>query len=116
MPINRLISVESRPAGQSELALFEVPSTEVGIQKSQYLEILPKNTLTNDGPFVFQISPNPQLLQLSKNYLLLEFRILDRTGSPITAKVPDPTPGADAAATVDAPKVAPINLIAKTFI
>ena len=100
------------PASRSELALFEVPMTEVGVRNSQYLEIPTKNTLTNDGPFTFQITPNPQMLQLSKNYLLMSFQILDSNGDPIKAKRTNPATKNQE----DTPYTGPINLIGKTFI
>ena len=110
---SRLINNSSQPASRSELALFDVPVTEVGIQKSQYIEIGPANTLTNNGPYIFRIAQNPQLLQMSKNYLLLEFRILNAHNVPISEKIADPK---DATRQIDATFTAPINLIAKTFI
>jgi len=96
------------PASRSELALFEVPMTEVGVKSAQYLEITPKNSLTNDGPYTFQITPNPQMLQLSKNYLVLEFQILDSNGNPI--KETSGTPP------VETDYTGPINMIGKAFI
>ena len=98
-------------AARSEIDLFSLPHTQVGIQNTRLLEIPLRNALTNEGPWDLVISSNPQFLQLSKNYLLIECRIVNENGEPIKAKVMD-------AANVeqDATWTGPIQLFGKTFI
>ena len=111
--MSRLKFQDSGLVARSEINLFQIPHTQIGIEKTQWLEIPLKNSLSNTGPFEFVISQNPYMLQLSKNYLFIECRILDKDDKPITEKITDPT---NAAQQIDAPHTGPIQLLAKTFI
>ena len=109
----KLINKNSKFATSSELSIFEIPETQLGIVRKSWLEVPLRNALTKTGPYEFVVQKNPQFLQLSQNYLLLECRILDSNGIPITARIDDPgNPGQQ----IDANWVGPINLFAKTFI
>ena len=110
----KLIDGKSVPATRSELDLFSVPATQVAVEHSQWNEFQLKNSMANteDASYEFQISANPQMLQLSKNYLLIEARITDASGNPIKAKSRNATDTAD----VDNPYTGPIQALGKTFI
>jgi len=110
----KLIDSKSVPATRSELDLFSVPATQVAVEHSQWNEFQLKNSIANteDASYEFQISANPQMLQLSKNYLLIEARIIDKEGNPIKAKVRNASDSAD----VDASYTGPIQALGKTFI
>ena len=96
----QLIDSMSLPGTKSELDLFQIPPTQIAIEKSQWKEIQLQNACTNEGPYEFHISSDPQMLQLSKNYLFMELRIKKADDTNIVA----------------ADNVGPINLIGKTFI
>lgn len=99
-----LVDSFSIPSTKSELDFFTVPPTQVVVKKGYWDEINPTNPVTNEGPYEFRIPPDPNYLQLNKNYLYMKLSIL-----------PKPEP-ARADGTVPAtPDIAPINLIGKTF-
>jgi hypothetical protein len=110
----KLIDSKSVPATRSELDLFSVPATQVAVEHSQWNEFQLKNSIANteDASYEFQISANPQMLQLSRNYLLIEARITDKDGVPIKAKSRNASDTAD----VDNPNTGPIQALGKTFI
>jgi hypothetical protein len=98
--MSKFVSGESAPSTKSELDLFTVPATQVAVEKTRWLEVHLDNPCTSNGPFDFHIPPGPLYLQLNKNYLLMEVRIMDHDGTPLDAQ---------------SPHVAPINLIGKTL-
>ena len=106
------LKMENSPlVARSEINLFQIPKTQIGIEKTQWIEIPLRNSLSNKCPFEFVISPNPYMLQLSKNYLFIECRILDSDDNPIKGDIPNATGGR-----TTAPYTGPIQLFAKTFI
>jgi len=94
-----LINDKSTPSTKSELDVFTVPPTQVVVKRGFWEEIQPMNSISNDGPFEFRIPPDPNYIQLNKNFLYIQFRIKTPTVAPNTP-VPD---------------YAAINLIGKTF-
>lgn len=92
---------------KSELNLFDIPPTQVAVEKCSWLEVNLRNACTNTGPYEFHIHPNTQFLHLSKNYLFIQLRIVKEDGTALQhgaqAANPDPLTG-------------PINIIGKTFI
>ena len=94
-----LINDQSTPSTKSELDVFTVPPTQVVVKRGFWEEIQPINSISNDGPFKFRIPPDPNYIQLNKNFLYIQFRIKTPTVAPNTP-VPD---------------YAAINLIGKTF-
>lgn len=98
-----LVDIKSIPSTKSELDLFTVPPTQVVIKHGYWDEIQPMHPITNEGPYEFRIPPDPHYLQMNKNYIYMQLKI----------KKPLIQPVGGAAAVI--PKVAPINLIGKTF-
>jgi len=94
-----LIDEKSHPSTKSGLDLFTVPPTQVVVKRGFWEEIQPVNSVTDDGPYEFRIPPDPNFIQLNKNYIYLQLRI----------KQPILTAG------TSVPDYAAINLIGKTF-
>lgn len=103
----KIIDTLSVQGTKSELNLFEIPPTQVVVENCRWKEINLRNACTNTGPYEFHIGPDPQHLHLSKNYLLMELRIVKADGNVLIHDLQDPD--------VD-PLTGPINLIGKTFI
>ena len=101
--MSKLIDGQSAPSTKTELDLFQIPPTQVAVENSFWKEIQLNSGINNEGPYEFHISPEPQMLQLSKNYLLIELKIVNADGT-------------DLIGPANAPLVGPINLIGSTFI
>ena len=101
LEMSKLIDNQSNPSTKTELDLFQVPPTQVAVTDSYWKEVQLTNGINNEGPYEFHISPDPQMLQLSKNYLMIEFKITNADGTALAAAHP---------------MVGPINLIGSTFI
>ena len=95
----KLVSSQSLPCSTSQLDLFSVPPTSITIDKVKWLEVQLTNNISNDGPYSYHIAPDPMLLNLSKNFILMELRITKQDGSPFGAN----------------DLIAPINLLGKSF-
>lgn len=87
------IDADSRSACQSSLNLFTVPSTSVSAVKAQYREILPISTVTQEGPYTFQLKSDSLWLDMSRCLLFLELKVEkkadDGTWVPLTDTEPD---------------------------
>ena len=94
-----LLDQDSFLGTKSELDLFSVPPTQVAIEKGSWYECYPKNTVTREGPYEFEITPDPLYLDLNRNYLHMVLSITKRDGS----------------ALAQATDIGFINLIGKTF-
>jgi hypothetical protein len=94
-----LINDQSYPSTKSELDIFTVPPTQVVVKRGFWDEIQPINAVTCDGPYEFRIPPDPNFIQLNKNFLYIQFKIKK--------------PAVAAGSTV--PDYAAINAIGKTF-
>ena len=97
------IDGESINSITNALDFFHVPPTNVSISSSKVFEILPSNPLT-DTPYHFKIHSSSNYIDLSKCYLLTEFRIRKENASGQLVNL-----------TLDE-NVAPIQMIGKTFI
>ena len=103
--MSKLIDTQSLPSTKNELDLFRVPPTQIAVEDCYWKEVQLTNGVSNEGPYEFHIAPTPQMMQLSKNYLLIELKIVNADDGSDLAAV----------ATVH-PMVGPINLIGSTFI
>nr|CAD2191450.1 unnamed protein product [Meloidogyne enterolobii] len=66
------IDKDSSEGVDNRLSFFSIPSTNVGIQRSAYKEILPLNALNQSaGPFIFRYFGDSLYLDLSKTFLSL---------------------------------------------
>nr|CAD2208785.1 unnamed protein product [Meloidogyne enterolobii] len=78
------IDKDSTEGVDNRLTFFSIPSTNVGIQRSAYKELLPLNALNQSaGPFIFRYFGDSLYLDLSKTYLSLVLsleRKVDATG------------------------------------
>jgi hypothetical protein len=84
------------------LDFFQIPPTNVSVSSAKVSEILTSNPLT-DTPYHFKIHSSQNYIDLSKCYLLTEFRIRKKIGG-VWTNLPANE------------KVAPIQLIGNTFI
>jgi hypothetical protein len=100
----QILDGQSMLMSKAELDLFSVPPTQVAIESAEYCEIFPKNTVTNDGPYEFQITRDPLFLDLSKNYLHMVAKLTKGDGSDL-----------DALPVEQGFNAVPINLFGKTF-
>lgn len=106
--MSKLIDRVSVPSTKTELDLFQVPPTQVAVEQSRWKEVHLQNPCTNEGPYTFHISPDPQMIHLAKNYLFMQFRVVRGNNAALVVPVPVPVVG-------EADRVGPINLLAKTF-
>ena len=95
----QLIDSNSIPSSKTEIDYFSVPATQVAVEQSTWTVINPVNTVTDAGPYEFHIPPEPQYLDLNKNYVHMKLKIIKNDGTNIA----------------DTDKAAPINLLGKTF-
>lgn len=95
----KLIDPASRPSTRAELDLFTLPPTQVAIERSYWREFQTSNPISNSGPYDFFLPSNPQLLDVQKNYVLIELCVKKNGNTKLE----------------DTDKVAPINLIGKTL-
>lgn len=95
----KLVDDKSHPSTASILDLFTVPPTQVSFDQGYWQELQLSNACTNEGPYKFIIQSDPHYLHLNRNYLYLNLRIVKEDGKPLT----------------NTDKVAPINLLGKTF-
>nr|CAD2196662.1 unnamed protein product [Meloidogyne enterolobii] len=84
------------------LDFFQIPPTNVSISSSKVYEILTSNPLT-DTPYHFKIHSSQNFIDLSKCYILSEFRIRKEENGQLVNLAPNEN-------------VAPIQLIGLTFI
>nr|CAD2159608.1 unnamed protein product [Meloidogyne enterolobii] len=84
------------------LDFFQIPPTNVSISSSKVYEILTSNPLT-DTPYHFKIHSSQNFIDLSKCYILSEFRIRKEENGQLVNLAPNES-------------VAPIQLIGLTFI
>ncbi len=102
----QLIDSNSAPASKSEIDFFSVPSTQVAVERSRWCIINPLTAISDSGPFEFAVNPNPQYIDLSKNYVMLKLKI----------KRPDPAAGRMVnLRAFGTDPVGPINLLGMTF-
>ncbi|KAL3125549.1 hypothetical protein niasHT_009682 [Heterodera trifolii] len=86
------------------LDFFRIPPTNVSVSSSKVFELLPSNPLT-DTPYHFKLHSSQNYIDLSKCYLLTEFRIRKENNN-----------GQLVDLTVDDADIAPIQMIGQTFI
>ena len=96
------IDADSINSITSELDFFNIPPTNVSISSAKVFEILPSNPL-NDLPLHFKIFSSSNFIDLTKCYLLTEFRVRKEVnGEWVDIEATD--------------NVAPIQMIGSTFI
>ena len=86
------------------LDFFTIPPTNVSVSSSKVFEILTSNPLS-DTPYHFKIHASQNYIDLSKCFLLTEFRIKKQN---VTTKVFEKLPAGE--------NIAPIQLLGNTFI
>ncbi|KAL3078518.1 hypothetical protein niasHT_032814 [Heterodera trifolii] len=90
--------------GSGKRNFFRIPPTNVSVSSSKVFELLPSNPLT-DTPYHFKLHSSQNYIDLSKCYLLTEFRIRKENNN-----------GQLVDLTVDDADIAPIQMIGQTFI
>ena len=60
---------------ENSLSIFDLPPTNVAINKSQVREILPLTALNDSGPYVFRMFADSHFIDLSKTWFYLATRI-----------------------------------------
>ena len=70
----------------SELLLFNPPIVESGVESTQYIEYLPANQLSEEGPIEISIpSSGAMYIDLSRSRLHVKAKIVQKNGSDLTA-------------------------------
>lgn len=82
----QLVDKNTAVSGSSLADIFSVPSTQTSLEHSYLQAVRPSSTITDDGPFNFNLSAGPHYLQLSKNYLYTRCKIVKGDGSDISAE------------------------------
>uniref|UniRef100_A0A915DJ24 Uncharacterized protein n=1 Tax=Ditylenchus dipsaci TaxID=166011 RepID=A0A915DJ24_9BILA len=59
----------------SSVNIFELPHSNVGVNRSSLRQYLPLTTITREGPYIFRILPDNQFLDANKTWLELELGI-----------------------------------------
>ena len=98
-----LIDRNSQVVSKEELNLFKLPATQLAAERSRYLTIYPKNSVSEtniNSPIVFEISGVPDYLDLNKNFLKVKFQVRKVGGAALEANE----------------DVAPVNYISNAFI
>lgn len=80
-----LIDHESVLGSKSELALFDLPATQVGVERGFWQEVYPKASLTDEGPYEFELPSAPQFTDFSRNYLYMTLKITKADGTNLDA-------------------------------
>ncbi len=101
----KLIHGASLLSTKSELDLYNLPPTQVAIERGFWHEARLVNSCTNGGPYNFHLQSGPQYIQLNKSYIWMQLKVTKPDGSNLTHDVA--AGGAD--------DVGPINLLGKTF-
>ena len=72
----------------SELSLFDLPPTQVGVTNAYYDEIRPLSTVTEDSPIEFRISGQNSMdyLDLKDSQLYVKLKILKADGKALTSQ------------------------------
>src|SRR4051812_7394020 len=70
------IDEKSAPAGHSGLDIFSTPPTSIAFNRSGYVEIIPQNTITQEGPYEFHSFADNRWYDLSKVYVSLLLSIV----------------------------------------
>ena len=102
----KLIDSMSSSAIKTQLNLFDLPPTQVVVENTSWREIQLRNACNSQGPYEFHIAPDPQMLNLTKNYLVMEVKITKEDGSDLIHTQGDAR---------EDPLVGPIQMIGKTF-
>ena len=71
---------------QSELQLFDIPSTSVDVERTFWETVRPMNTITDDGPYEFFVVGNNHYIDMSSNFIYLKLKIVDSNGKHITGQ------------------------------
>jgi hypothetical protein len=80
MSSSKKISVNSGSAAHSSLSIFTTPPTNVSINKAQFREILPMNSI-EEQPFEFRIFSDNQWLDIKNVFLYTELSIQKKSGA-----------------------------------
>lgn len=75
------IDEKSTSACHSALEIFSTPPTNVPINRSGYVELIPQNTITQEGPYEFQTYADNRWYDLAKVYIQLVLSIVKKDGS-----------------------------------
>ncbi len=76
MPIGQLLDKASAPAAKQELSLFNVPPTQIAIDKCYTRQFFPRNPLNSAGPIIFELNPGDALIDGTSVHLLCKFKII----------------------------------------
>uniref|UniRef100_A0A914DYA1 PAS domain-containing protein n=1 Tax=Acrobeloides nanus TaxID=290746 RepID=A0A914DYA1_9BILA len=71
----------SGDSGERSIEVFTIDPTNISINKSGYRELIPQNTVTQEGPFEFHAYSDNQWFDLAKVYVSLVFSIDKKEGS-----------------------------------
>lgn len=89
----------STPCTKSEVDLFTVPSTQVALDKGQWIDHQPISSITSSSPIEYQIVGTDNYLDLAKTMIFLRLKITKADGTDLD----------------DGEKVAPVNLFLQSL-
>jgi hypothetical protein len=77
----------------SELALFDLPSTQTSVKEIYYEEIRPLSQISGDGPFEFRINGqnSTDYIDLKNSQLYVRLNVIKADGTKLTSKNVGPT-------------------------
>ena len=77
--LKKIAPSSAESADPSLIALWDVPSTMVAVEKTATRHLLPISALTQDGPYTFRVWSDAQFVDMSRTYLYLRCSIQQRT-------------------------------------
>ena len=81
-----LIHAHSCPCTKSELDLFTVPPTQLGIEDALYMTYNPVTSVTNEGPITFNIpAAGEDCLDLAHTMLYIKAKVVKNDGTALDA-------------------------------
>lgn len=75
----------STPCIKSEVDLFTVPSTQIAVDKGQWIDHRPISTISSSSPIEFSVKGTENYLDLSKTMLFVRLKITKANGADLNA-------------------------------
>ena len=73
---------KASPEGvENNLNIFDLPATNIAINKSSMRELLPLSAVNDLGPYVFRLFPDNQFVDMSKTWFYLATTIERKDGN-----------------------------------
>lgn len=79
--LKKIDSGSSEGVDASLINLFELPATNVAVNKTTIRQLLPIAALSQEGPYVFRVFADNQFIDLARTYLYLNVSIERKSGT-----------------------------------